>query len=183
MGGALETTPSRPSPIAGGMAAATPGGAIRRMVATLADMVLVCSLCVALALPVVRSVDWSAFPGRIEEATALLDNRAWVGRASGVVGMWIALWWCYFVVGWGLLGATPGKWLVGLRVIDHRGRFPIGVSRAVMRLCAYSVSSLTLGFGHLILLFRRDRCALHDLLAGTRVVRRPRRTSTGPPAS
>jgi uncharacterized RDD family membrane protein YckC len=93
--------------------------------------------------------------------------------------MWIALWWCYFVVGWGLLGATPGKWLLGLRVIDHRGRFPIGVSRAVMRLCAYSVSALTFGIGHLIMLFRRDRCALHDLLAGTRVVRRPPRARTG----
>lgn len=178
MGEALETTPNRPSPIAGGMAGATPGGAIRRLLATLADMVLLCSLCAALALPVVSTVDWMALPGRIEEATELLGDKAWIGRVSGVLGMWIALWWCYFVVGWGLLGATPGKWLAGLRVIDHRGRFPIGVSRAVMRLCAYSVSSLTFGLGHLILLFRRDRCALHDLLAGTRVVRRPPRTST-----
>lgn len=182
MGEALETTPNRPSPIAGGMAAATPGGAIRRLLATLADMVLLCSLCAALALPVVSTVDWMALPGRIEEATELLGDKAWIGRVSGVLGMWIALWWCYFVVGWGLLGATPGKWLAGLRVIDHRGRFPIGVSRAVMRLCAYSVSSLTFGLGHLILLFRRDRCALHDLLAGTRVVRRfqPTRTDSPP---
>jgi uncharacterized RDD family membrane protein YckC len=52
-----------------------------------------------------------------------------------------------------------------------------------MRLFAYSVSSLTFGIGHLILLFRRDRCALHDLLAGTRVVRRSRPTRTdSPPA-
>ncbi len=104
---ALETTPNRPSPIAGGMAAATPGGAIRRLLATLADMVLLCSLCVALALPVVRTVDWTALPGRIEELTGLLGDTAWVGRVSGVLGMWIALWWCYFVVGWGLLGSDP----------------------------------------------------------------------------
>lgn len=178
MGEALETTPNRPSPIAGGMAAAAPGGAIRRLLATLADMVLLCSLCAALALPVVRAVDWTALPARIDELTGLLGDKAWVGRVSGVLGMWIALWWCYFAVGWGLLGATPGKWLLGLRIIDHRGRFPVGVSRAVMRLFAYSVSSLTFGIGHLILLFRRDRCALHDLLAGTRVVRRPKRPST-----
>jgi uncharacterized RDD family membrane protein YckC len=159
--------------MAGGMAAATPGGAIRRLLATLADMLLLCSLGVAVALPVARTVDWAALPGNLEDVSRLLGDPTWIARVSGVLGMWIALWWCYFVVGWGLLGATPGKWLLGLRVIDHRGRFPIGVSRAVMRLFAYSVSSLTLGIGHLILLFRRDRCALHDLLAGTRIVRRP----------
>ena len=159
--------------MAGGMAAATPGGVLRRAFATLVDMVLLCSLCVAVALPVVRTVDWAALPSNPEEVTQRLGDKAFVARVAGVVGMWIALWWCYFVVGWGLLGATPGKWLAGLRVIDHKGRYPIGVSRAVMRLCAYSVSSLTFGVGHLVMLFRRDRCALHDLLAGTRVVRRP----------
>ncbi len=164
--------------MAGGMAAATPGGALRRALATLVDMVLLCSLLAAVALPIVRTVDWASLPGNLEEATRRLSDRAFVGRVAGVLGMWIALWWCWFVVGWGLLGATPGKWLAGLRVIDHRGRYPIGVSRAVMRLCAYSVSSLTFGIGHLVMLFRRDRCALHDLLAGTRVVRRPKRPGT-----
>ena len=179
MNDALEPSPSRPSPIAGGMAAVTPGGAIRRLLATLADMLALGALLALVALPVAHDIDRAALPGSLEDVTQLLGDPAWVGRVSGVIGMWIALWWCYFVVGWGLAGATPGKWLLGLRVIDHRGRFPVGVSRAVMRLFAYSVSSLTFGIGHLIMLFRRDRCALHDLLAGTRVVRRPPRERTG----
>lgn len=162
------------------LAAGRPGGAIRRLVATLLDMLLFCATCAAIALPVARTVDWATLPSDVDRISEVLSDRWWLGRVGGVVGMCVALWWCYFVVGWGLLGATPGKWLAGLRVVDHRGRSPIGASRAVMRLCAYTVSSLTFGVGHLMLLLRSDRCALHDLLAGTRVVRRPRRPHREP---
>jgi uncharacterized RDD family membrane protein YckC len=155
--------------------AGTPGGPVRRLIATLLDMLLFCAACAAIALPVARTVDWSTLPSDVDLISQILSDRSWVGRVGGVVGMCVALWWCYFVVGWGLLGATPGKWVAGLRVVDHRGRAPIGATRAVMRLFAYTVSSLTFGIGHLMLVFRSDRCALHDLLAGTRVVRRPKR--------
>ena len=60
----------------------------------------------------------------------------------------------------------------------------IGLVRATLRLAAYSVSSLTLCWGHLLPLFRTDRRALHDILAGTRVVRGPvERTGTSGSAS
>lgn len=143
----------------------------RRLVATWIDMIVFCSLCAILAFPVASAVHWSAVPTNLDEVTTAISDSLWVGRASGVLGMWIALWWCYFVVGWGLLGATPGKWVMGLRVTDHKGRCPIGTTRAVMRLFGYAVSSITLGVGHLLAFFRPDRRALHDILAGTRVVR------------
>jgi uncharacterized RDD family membrane protein YckC len=148
-----------------------PAGPFRRLVATLVDMILFCSLCATIALPLAETVDWSQLPSNLDEMTRVLGDPSWIGRVGGAVGMCTALWWCYFVVGWGLLGATPGKWVAGLRVVDHKGRAPIGATRAVMRLFAYAVSSLTFGIGHLMLVFRSYRCALHDLLAGTRVVR------------
>lgn len=160
-----------------------PAGPVRRLVATLVDMILFCSLCAVIALPIAETVDWSQLPSNLDEMTRVLGDPSWIGRVSGVVGMCTALWWCYFVVGWGLLGATPGKWLAGLRVVDHRGRAPIGATRAIMRLFAYTVSSLTFGIGHLMMMFRSDRCALHDLLAGTRVVRSQRRTRPQAPAA
>lgn len=145
-------------------------GVTRRLLATLADMVVLCGLCVLLALPAARSIAWTSLPADFEEVAAAVVDPSWLGHAAGIVGMWIALWWSYFLVGWGLLGATPGKWFMGLRVVDHKLRCPIGVVRAALRLSAYTVSSLTLGVGHLLVLLRRDRCALHDLLAGTQVV-------------
>ena len=50
---------------------------------------------------------------------------------------------------------------------------PIGYPRALLRLAAVTVTCATLGAGFLVPLFRRDRKTLHDLLAGTLVIRRP----------
>ena len=110
----------------------------------------------------------------------VFSTHGWITHAAGILGLWIAFWWCYFAVGWGLLGATIGKWVFSLRIVDHRGRSPIGLSRAFLRLAAYSVSSVTLGMGHLLIALRPDRRALHDVLAGTWVVRRPKTTQPAP---
>jgi uncharacterized RDD family membrane protein YckC len=132
-----------------------------------------CGLCGIIAWPVASGVNWSAVPTDIDEFLLRISDTEWVSHASGVLGMWIALWWCYFLVGWGLFGGTPGNWLTRTRVVDLKGRYPMGLSRAAMRLAGYIVNAVTLGLGHL-LMFKTDRKALHDMLAGTRVVcRRP----------
>ncbi|MCU0302457.1 MAG: RDD family protein [Thermoanaerobaculales bacterium] len=135
-------------------------------------MVLYCGLCAVLAYPVSQNLDWSLAVTDPEAFLESLTDPGLVAHAAGILGLWIALWWCYFAVGWGLAGATVGKWMLGLRLVDHRGHSPIGVSRAFLRLAAYSVSSLTLALGHLLVVLRHDRRALHDILAGTWVVRK-----------
>jgi uncharacterized RDD family membrane protein YckC len=149
-----------------------PAGPLRRALATWIDMVVFCGLCAVIALPVVGAVDWAALPTDLSQVTDAVSDPSWISHASGILGMLIALWWAYFAVGWGLVGATPGKWLLGMRIIDHQQRCPIGLSRGFLRLVAYCIGSLTLGVGHLMMVFRADRCALHDILSGTRVVRR-----------
>jgi uncharacterized RDD family membrane protein YckC len=149
-----------------------PAGPLRRTIATLVDMLVFTSLSVLLALPVARYVDWNEALRSYDSFTSAISEPTWISHLAGVGGLWTALWWAYFIVGWGLAGASPGKWLLGIRIVDHRGRYPIGASRAALRLVAYMISSVSLGFGHLFVVFRRDRRALHDILAGTRVVRR-----------
>lgn len=153
-----------------------PAGATRRLFATLLDMAVYCGLCMLLAIPVEQTFDWSALWGGFDDIARATSDRMWLDHAASVFGLCLALWWCYFVVGWGLLGATPGKWAMGLRIVDYRQRCPIGPARAVLRLAAYCVSSVTLEWGHLMILVRNDRRALHDVLAGTRVVRRSKRS-------
>lgn len=69
----------------------------------------------------------------------------------------------------GRYGATPGKNLVGLRIVDLDG-LPIGYRRAFRRYCAEVVSMLPLGMGYLMIAFSPTKQALHDILAGTKVV-------------
>ena len=158
-----------------------PAGPLRRIIATLIDMVLLCGLCTLIALPAVQAIDWSrAADVGFDELARVLLQPVWSARAAGVIGMWIAVWLAYFIVGWGLLGGTPGKLLLKLRVADHRRRCPIGPTRALLRLVAYCTSSLTLGIGHLVLALRGDRRTLHDVLAGTLVLRRSRRRRLNP---
>jgi uncharacterized RDD family membrane protein YckC len=76
----------------------------------------------------------------------------------------------YFVIGHGADGQTIGKWLWGARVVASSGE-PIGYVHALGRLLAVPASVLSLGLGFLLVAVRRDKRALHDLIAGTRVVR------------
>jgi len=65
--------------------------------------------------------------------------------------------------------ATPGKRLARLQVRAADGG-PAGLARALLRHLAGAISWLLLNLGHAIAGWRRDRRALHDLIAGTQVL-------------
>jgi uncharacterized RDD family membrane protein YckC len=80
----------------------------------------------------------------------------------------------YVVGGWARTGRTPGKALLRLSVVAAGPPVAgpgIGLRRAFVRFLCYGLSGGLLCIGYLLVLFRKDRRALHDLLAGTRVVR------------
>ena len=66
--------------------------------------------------------------------------------------------------------ATPGKRLLGLQVIDDDG-LPPGVLRAGLRQAAGLLSWLSLNLGHALAAVPPRHQALHDRIAGIRVVR------------
>ena len=69
---------------------------------------------------------------------------------------------------WG--GTTPGKRLVGIKIVDAKTYKDITNKQAITRSLGYIVSTLPFGIGFLMVLFRRDKRALHDLLANTVVI-------------
>jgi uncharacterized RDD family membrane protein YckC len=79
--------------------------------------------------------------------------------------------WLYFtVLESSASQATLGKAIIGIRVTDEQGR-RISLLKANARYWAKILSTLTLGFGYLMAGFTRRKQALHDLVAGTLVVR------------
>ena len=70
-------------------------------------------------------------------------------------------------------GQTIGKSLVGVRVVGVDGA-PLTAGPALLRYLAYFISLIPLGFGYLVAGLRRDKRAVHDLIAGSRVERVPR---------
>lgn len=74
----------------------------------------------------------------------------------------------------GRWGQTLGKMATGVRVVKPNGE-PIGYGRALGRWFASILSFITFGIGYLMAGVHSEKRALHDLVAGTRVikVRRP----------
>ncbi len=67
--------------------------------------------------------------------------------------------------------ATPGKLLLGMRVVRVADDSPVGLLDSTLRFIGSLISEFLLLAGYLFAAFREDKRTLHDLLAGTRVVR------------
>ncbi|MFH1723526.1 MAG: RDD family protein [Elusimicrobiota bacterium] len=95
-----------------------------------------------------------------------LPNTIEVWRGAFVA--WLALYLLYQALG-NRLGATPGKKLLGIRVVGRDGR-ALGLGRSVVRAFGYLVSTPLMNLGFLWSLFHPESRAWHDLMAGSVVV-------------
>ena len=75
----------------------------------------------------------------------------------------------YFCVFTALGGQTVGKMATGIRVVGENDR-DVEPARALQRTIASLASVATVGIGFAPVLFAGDRRALHDRVAGTRVI-------------
>jgi len=154
--------------VTGGEAA----GFLPRVLATLVDAIILLALNLLLLSPVFLVLLFrEAF-----QSADLLRDWAFLGIlvGCGVLIFGANLW--YVVGGWARTGRTPGKALLRLSVVTSGPPVPvpgIGLKSASVRFLAWNLSGALLGVGYLLVLFRKDRRALHDLVAGTRVVRTP----------
>jgi uncharacterized RDD family membrane protein YckC len=86
--------------------------------------------------------------------------------------------WLYFAIGWSSAAqGTIGKRALGIKVAGLDGN-RIGLGRATGRYFAQILTALTLGVGYAMIVFTRRRQALHDVIAGTVVVRREHSAAT-----
>lgn len=67
-------------------------------------------------------------------------------------------------------GATPGKKLVHIKIVDFKTNQDIDNKQAITRSLGYVVSTLLFLIGFIMVAFRNDKRGLHDMLAGTAVV-------------
>ena len=67
-------------------------------------------------------------------------------------------------------GATPGKKFVHIKVVDAKTFDDVTNKQAITRSLGYIPSTLLFGIGFLMVPFRKDKRALHDLLANTAVI-------------
>lgn len=79
---------------------------------------------------------------------------------------------CYFGYFYSKKGASPGKSVMGLRLVDYQTGTNVSFTTGFLRESVGKiVSFLTLGIGFLMAAVRADKRALHDLITDTQVVR------------
>jgi uncharacterized RDD family membrane protein YckC len=81
----------------------------------------------------------------------------------------IVIYLTYYIGFWMVAGQTPGKSLMGVRIVRTDGR-RLKLNNAVIRLVGYWISSLLLYMGFWWILFDSRRQGWHDKLARTMVV-------------
>lgn len=86
-----------------------------------------------------------------------------------VVYMVVAI--LYLLWYWAKKGYTPGKKMMGLRVITQNGECPIGWGPSFLRLIGYFVNGMIMNLGFLFILFDGEKRGLHDMIAKTYVVK------------
>lgn len=92
------------------------------------------------------------------------------GGPVGMVVSWVVNV-LYYVLFTGLRGQTPGKMLIGAKVVDSQGRVP-GLWKAFLReVIGRLISSVFLFLGYVWIAFDSKKQGWHDKIAGTFVVR------------
>lgn len=148
-------------------------GPARRAAAYLIDMVVCYGVIAIIGLLLVLALVGSSF------AKGAMPSV--MGAAGGLLlVLMFAAQWVYFVAWEGLIGRSPGKMALGLRVVSTSGR-PIGFRAAALRNLLRAADALPtaylLGVGWMALSSRFQR--LGDTVAGTMVVVPERAFATG----
>ncbi len=77
----------------------------------------------------------------------------------------------YLLVPWARSGTTPGKKMLKLKIVRDDGVEPLGYGKAGLRLLGYMVSGVIFYVGFIMVAFTDGHKGLHDIIAGTRVVK------------
>jgi uncharacterized RDD family membrane protein YckC len=150
---------------------AKPCGFWARLGAYLIDVMILGAIFQLLWTQSGESQHW-VLPLLPKEATdAALQHfmQDWQVWANHALPIFYPLFFLYDVVLNGRFGATLGKMAIGARIVVWDGS-RLGYTRAAVRWLAARVSDLFFFAGYLLIAFRADKRALHDLLAGTRVI-------------
>jgi uncharacterized RDD family membrane protein YckC len=135
-----------------------------RLAAWVVDLTCLFLVTIALALAVLITIYLGGqLGGEINDQVMALAgySSAAIVMLSGVV---------YFTIFVGSCGQTPGKMLFRLKVVRADGQ-EMTYGRALLRSLYWILSLLLFGIGFPMIAFTRQKRGLHDMLAGTSVIR------------
>jgi uncharacterized RDD family membrane protein YckC len=124
-------------------------------------------LLLAITMPLLYAIYGKAYfePEEVELAAGMADFLlTWVAPAVAAIAFWI------------YRQATPGKMMLGLKVVDAKTGNTLRPSQAVIRYIGYYVATIPLGIGLIWVALDERKQGWHDKMAGTIVLRVPKQS-------
>ena len=136
--------------------------------------VIIDSIILMVAGSILQFAFLGKFLQRLTPPTPGTPPQEFVAAMLGVMGASMAINFlvdgAYQTLFIGLIGATPGKLALGLKVVRPDGS-PVGLGRAAGRFLGKLLSYMILAIGYIIAAFDSEKRALHDMICDTRVIR------------
>ena len=150
---------------------AYPAGFFSRMEAFVIDIVILSVVQLVGAAFVRAILNFFKLTGLVSYIKTLLENSAFqIGSGVVLITLLVIGYYTFF---WTLVGFTPGKAILGLKVARKNGS-KVSFGRALVRFFAYWISALPLFLGFLWVLWDPKRQGWHDKIAGTQVFYTPK---------
>jgi uncharacterized RDD family membrane protein YckC len=95
-----------------------------------------------------------------------------LGAMQGIGALLLLIWSLgYLLFFWATSGRTPGKAILGLRIVRTDGG-KLGLGKAIVRLIGYAISGIVIYLGFLWILWDKEKQGWHDKIAGTYVIKK-----------
>lgn len=169
----MDPATPRPARIATvpGSAFSRPAGFFSRLEAFIIDLVILSVLQVGGAAFIQAFLRFFRLDQLLDDLkNAWLNSPYYFAVGAAVIALVTV---AYFVFFWTLVGFTPGKAILGLKIVKKKGG-KLSFGRSFLRFIAYWISALPLFLGFLWVLWDPGRQTWHDKIAGTQVLYIPK---------
>jgi uncharacterized RDD family membrane protein YckC len=148
-----------------------PAGFFSRLVAFVIDLVVLNILLLGGSAIIQAFLKFFKLTGLVANIKTILENSTFnIVFDSVLITLFVI---GYFTFFWTLVGFTPGKAILGLKVVRRNGA-KVSFGRSIVRFFAYWISALPFFLGFFWVLWDPDRRSWHDKIAGTQVLYIPK---------
>jgi uncharacterized RDD family membrane protein YckC len=148
-----------------------PAGFFSRSEAFIVDLVILSVVQLLASTFIEKFIKFFLLTGLVERIRTLLENSTLnITVGSGLTILFVI---GYFTFFWTLVGYTPGKAILGLKVVRRNGA-NLSFGRSILRFFSYWISAIPLFLGFFWVLWDPKRQGWHDKIAGTQVVYIPK---------
>jgi uncharacterized RDD family membrane protein YckC len=149
-----------------------PAGFFSRLEAVVIDLIILGIAEVVGTAFIQYFLNFFSFLAVVQYLRTWLQNLSYSLGTSAVLTTLLVI--AYFTFFWSLVGFTPGKALIGLKVVRADGK-KLSFGRSLLRFFSYWISAIPLFLGFFWVLWDSKRQGWHDKIAGTQVVYLPRK--------